>query len=250
MSRTSILVGRLTPPVNLTSELVRRLTAEIEIGKLAPGARLPTEHEIMSATGVSRTVVREAISALRAQGLVITRQGAGAFVAAEAQRRPFRIEPAELDSLADVLRVMELRISVEVEAAALAAERRTAAQLAEIGRRIRALDTAIERGESAVDADFAFHQAILAATDNPYFVRFLEFLGRFIIPRQSVRAKFTAPAEQRAYLERIQAEHVAIQQAIRARKPAQAREAARLHLVGSMERYRKMMDAQGGQRPA
>ena len=57
------LVGRLTPPTNLTDELVRRLTAEIEGGGLAPGTRLPTEQEIMASTGVSRTVVREAISA-------------------------------------------------------------------------------------------------------------------------------------------------------------------------------------------
>jgi GntR family transcriptional regulator, transcriptional repressor for pyruvate dehydrogenase complex len=242
MSDASILVGRLTPPANLTSELVRRLTAEIEGGKLTPGARLPTEQEMMAATGVSRTVVREAISALRAQGLVTTRQGSGAFVSADAHRRPFRIDPGELASLVDVLRVMELRIGVEVEAAGLAAERRTAAQQAEIVRRLKAIDQAIERGESAVDADFAFHKAIFAATDNPYFTRFLEFLGSFIIPRQSVRAGFASPAEQRAYLERIQVEHQAIQEAIRARKPEQAREAARVHLVGSMERYRKMMN--------
>ncbi|HET6466951.1 MAG TPA: FadR/GntR family transcriptional regulator [Geminicoccaceae bacterium] len=235
-----ILMGRLTPPANLTDELVRRLAAEIEGGKLAPGARLPTEHEIMAATGVSRTVVREAISALRARGLVTTRQGAGAFVSAEVQRRPFRIDPDELASLTEVLRVMELRIGVEVEAAGLAAERRTASQLAEIGRRLAAIDEAVGRGESAVDADFDFHKAIFAAVDNPYFLRFLEFLGRFIIPRQSVRLGFGSPEEQRAYLERIQSEHVAIHDAIRARAPEQAREAARLHLVNSLDRYRRL----------
>lgn len=242
MSSEPLMVSKLTPPTNLTGELVRRLSAEIESGKLAPGARLPTEHEMMSAAGVSRTVVREAISALRAQGLVVTRQGAGAFVAAGAQRRPFTLEAAAVDSLVDVLQVMELRISVEVEAAGLAAVRRTPAQLAEIGRRLKAIDQAIERGESAVDADFAFHQAICAATDNPYFLRFLDFLGHYIIPRQSVRAGFASPAELRAYLERIQAEHVAIQDAIRARQPEQARDAARLHLVGSSARYREMID--------
>jgi DNA-binding FadR family transcriptional regulator len=248
MSETPILVGRLTPPVNLTSELVRRLAAEIESGKLAPGSRLPTEHEIMAATGVSRTVVREAISGLWAQGLVITRQSAGAFVAAEAQRQPFRIDPAEVESLVDVLRVMELRISVEVEAAGLAAERRTTDQLAEIDRRLEAIDQAIEVGGDAVDADFAFHKAVLSATDNPHFVRFLEFLGRFIIPGQALRAGFASPADQRDYLKRIQDEHIAIQEAIRAKQPEQGREAARVHLVSSMERYRKTMNANGPDR--
>jgi DNA-binding FadR family transcriptional regulator len=241
MAEATLQVGRLTPPTNLTEELVKRLTAEIEGGGLPPGTRLPTEQEIMASTGVSRTVVREAIAALRAQGLVVTRQGAGAFVSGDTQRRPFRIDPAEIDSLADVLRIMELRISIEVEAAGLAATRRTAAQLAEIDRRLLAIDKAIEQGESAVDADFAFHQALFAATDNPYFVRFLEFLGRFIIPRQSVRSGLGSPAEQRAYLQRIQQEHVAIRQAIGAREAEAARAAARTHLVGSLERYRQMM---------
>src|SRR5712672_943199 len=79
----------LTAPRRLTHELVERLTAEIVSGKLPPGARLPTEQEMIAATGVSRTVVREAVAALRAEGLVVTRQGAGAFVA-EGVRRPFR----------------------------------------------------------------------------------------------------------------------------------------------------------------
>src|SRR3712207_2442687 len=92
MPKNVILIGRLLPPTNLTEELVRRLAAEIESGKLPPGAKLPTEREMMTATGVSRTVVREAISALRAQGLVVTRQGAGVFVSPEVERRPFRID--------------------------------------------------------------------------------------------------------------------------------------------------------------
>jgi len=71
---------RLTRPSNLTSELVKRFEEEIESGKLPPGSRLPTEQEILNATGVSRTVVREAFSALRANGLVVTRQGSGTFV--------------------------------------------------------------------------------------------------------------------------------------------------------------------------
>jgi DNA-binding FadR family transcriptional regulator len=244
-------IGRLTPAVNLTEELVRRLAGEIGNGRLAPGARLPTEQEMMAATGVSRTVVREAISALRAQGLVVTRQGAGAFVSREAQSRPFRIELDEVDSLTDVLRVMEMRIGIEVEAAGLAAERRTAPQLAEIGRRLKAFERAIGRGDSAVDADFEFHKAIFAAVDNPYFLSFLEFLGRYIIPRQRVRVGFTTPDDQKDYLERIQREHVAIHAAIRARDASAARDAVRLHLTNSRDRYKRLaMTIEARRQPA
>src|SRR5688572_20185970 len=190
LSRTTdkLSLRPLSPPRNLTREAVDRLSAEITSGNMEPGARLPTEQEMMSAMGVSRTVVREAVAALRAEGLVVTRQGSGAFVAADASRVPFRIDPEGLSSIADVLDVMELRLAIEVEAAALAAERITPERLAPIGRALRAIETAIGRGESAIYQDFAFHLAIAKATGNPRFAQLLEFLGRHVIPRQSVRA--------------------------------------------------------------
>ena len=66
---------------NLAEKVLSRLSAEIRGGRLAPGARLPTEQELTSTMGVSRTVVREAVAALRADGLVVTRRGSGAYVA-------------------------------------------------------------------------------------------------------------------------------------------------------------------------
>src|SRR5205823_8824448 len=74
------MIRPLPAPRSLTGELVARLTEDITSGKIAPGSQLPTEQELIAATGVSRTVVREAVAALRAEGLVITRQGVGAFV--------------------------------------------------------------------------------------------------------------------------------------------------------------------------
>src|SRR5205085_4059092 len=90
---TSKLSGTapLLPPRSLAHELIARLTADITGGKIAPGSQLPTEQELIAATGVSRTVVREAVAALRAEGLVVTRQGVGAFVPANA-RRSFRVD--------------------------------------------------------------------------------------------------------------------------------------------------------------
>jgi GntR family transcriptional repressor for pyruvate dehydrogenase complex len=230
-------LGRLTPRSNLTAELVKRITAEIESGKLAPGSRLPTEQEILNATGVSRTVVREAFSALRADGLVVTRQGLGAFVSADAQRRPFRINPDDLRSINDVLKVFELRISVEIEAAGFAAERRTREHLADLTRCLRLFDQEIEQGETAAGADFAFHKSIFAAVDNVYFVRFLEFLGRFIIPRQRIRLGLETKEQRRVYLQRIQKEHRSIFRAIQSKNPEAARRAAREHLLNGRQRY-------------
>ena len=110
---------------NLRSGLVDTLIAQIESGDLAPGQRLPTEQAIMTATGVSRTVVREALASLRAKGLITTRQGLGAFVSDDPTPRSFSIIPTDLKSIDDVLRILELRMGIEVEAAGLAARRRT-----------------------------------------------------------------------------------------------------------------------------
>src|SRR6516165_9733898 len=166
----------LGPSLNRTQELTQKLALEIRSGRLVPGSQLPTEQELSASTRVSRTVVREAVSALRAEGLVVTRQGLGAFVAMDVQRRPFRIDPDGLKSRSDVVQILELRMSLEIEASGLAAERRTAKDLAQIKAALRAIDAEIEAGANAVDADFKFHLAIFRATRNRYFPEFLEFL--------------------------------------------------------------------------
>ena len=131
------LLKPLEAPRGLTGQLVARLTADIVSGKLAPGSQLPTEQEMIAATGVSRTVVREAVAALKADRLVVTRQGVGAFVA-DHVRRPYRVDFDESSPLREVLNVMELRTGVEVEAAGLAAERASPAQIKKIGERYQA----------------------------------------------------------------------------------------------------------------
>jgi GntR family transcriptional regulator, transcriptional repressor for pyruvate dehydrogenase complex len=229
----------VSAPRSLAHELVERLTADITSGKLSPGARLPTEQELIAATGVSRTVVREAVAALRAEGLVVTRQGVGAFVADDV-RRPFRISADELGSLREVIEVMELRTGIEIEAAGLAAERADAVAVDRIADAYAAIDAAIARGDSAVDQDFAFHCRIAEAAGNPQFLRFLEYLGRFIIPRQTVSVAAGMAAEPKAYLATIQGEHRDIMQAIRTQEVPKARAAMRKHLLNSRKRYRRL----------
>jgi GntR family transcriptional regulator, transcriptional repressor for pyruvate dehydrogenase complex len=230
------VIAPLLPPRSLTHELVARLTAEITSGKIPPGSQLPTEQELIAATGVSRTVVREAVAALRAEGLVVTRQGVGAFVPANA-RRPFRVDLDQLTSLRDVLDVMELRTGVEIETAGLAAERAAPVQIRKIVDCLGAIDAALKRGEDAIDQDFALHCAIADATGNPQFKRLLEHLGRFIIPRETIRGGPGLP--RRAYGQTFQNEHRDIVQAIRAGAVAQARAAMRRHLGNSRKRYQK-----------
>jgi DNA-binding FadR family transcriptional regulator len=224
----------------LSRRLFEQLAEQIRSGRFAPGARLPTEQALTQAAGVSRTVVREAVAALRAEGLVVTRQGVGAFVSAEPQRAPFRIEPERMQTLDDILAVMELRLGVEIESAGLAADRASKAQVRSISNALDAIEEASVAGRSAVDEDLEFHRAIAEATGNPEFPRFLQFIGRHLIPRRTVSGLPERMGGERAYLALIQEEHRRIYQAIESADAKGAREAMRRHLTRSLERYRKL----------
>lgn len=216
------------------------LAEEIRSGRLPAGRRLPTEQELTRSSGASRTVVREAVAALRAEGLVITQQGRGSFVAQDAQRAPFRLDAHRLRSLVEVVQVMELRRAVEIESAGLAAERASAAQLKILIRACDAIDKAAKRGQSAADEDLAFHRSVAEATGNPQFVRFLQFLGHHVIPRARIGALQPRIGGQRTYLAAIQKEHRLVLDAISKRDPQAARRAMRSHLTRALERYRSL----------
>jgi DNA-binding FadR family transcriptional regulator len=241
-ARSSITLSSLKPlgaARSLVMAIGQRIAADIAAGRLLPGSRLPTEQEMMDAMGVSRTVIREAVAALRAEGLVATRQGIGSFVAEQPAQALFRIEPGQAASLADALHIMELRTAVETEAAGLAAERATKTQRRAIRAALTAIDAAIERGEPAITEDFAFHAVITDATGNPQFRRFLDFLGRFIIPRSTVRIRTLS---MRNYLLSFQQEHRAIVAAIESGSVEQAQSAMHTHLNNSIRRYRSLAD--------
>lgn len=228
---------------SLARELIAGLTRQIVAGGLEAGTRLPTEQKLAGEWGVSRTVVREAVAALRADGLLVTRQGSGAFVAEQSQQRPFRIDAAALDSLERMINVMELRLGLEAEAASLAASRRNAADIRRMEKALLAIDAAVVKSERSMAADFDFHLAIGDATRNPVFHDFLMYLSHFLIPRQSVRQTTTSPEAQAANARVVQQEHRAIFAAVRARDTEAARAAMRGHLIGSRERYRNLLDS-------
>jgi len=237
MTSTSKRFEPLTPPKNLTGALVARLTEEITSGRLKPNEKLPTEQEMISTFGVSRTVIREAIAALRSEGLVESRQGAGVFVASDMRRRPFRIDPDGLKTIQGVADVMELRMAVEIEAAGLAAERRQDSDISQIEDSLAAFEDAVARGEDAVEADYQFHLAISRATGNSYYSSFIEFLGRHIIPRRSVHIEAQDETGQKQYLNKVLAEHRTILKAISQGDSKGANRAMRKHLEEGRSRY-------------
>lgn len=219
---------------NLVSDLAEAISREIAEGRLQPGDRLPTEAELAAAAGVSRTVVREAVAALKAAKLVQTRQGAGAFVLPPPPKSDFFSSLGE-GADDDILAMLELRLAVEVEAASLAAVRRTDE---EMGALDRALENITKGADFGIAADLEFHRILAGATKNSYFVRFLEFLGEFAVPRRHNGSSVSAEGGgQRDYLSLIEREHRAIRDAIAVGDSNLAAAMMRAHLVNSRNRY-------------
>lgn len=212
---------------------------------MRPGEKLPTESEIVRERGVSRTVVREAISRLQAAGLVETRHGIGSFVLAPASapRGTLRIDAATLGSVRDIIAMLELRIALETEAASLAALRRSDAQLDEMRAALDEFQAAIEGHQRAgVGADIRFHLSIALATGNKHFADFMLHLGEAIIPRARINTAKLAGDDFAQYLYRINREHEDIYNAIRRRDPDAARAAMRTHLSNSRERLVRVQE--------
>ncbi|MBU3058992.1 FadR/GntR family transcriptional regulator [Pseudomonas indica] len=224
---------------SLAQELVAELSQQISDGVIKRGQKLPTESAIMEAQGVSRTVVREAISRLQAAGLVETRHGIGTFVLDTPSPSGFRIDPATIVTLRDVLAILELRISLEVESAGLAAQRRTDEQLAAMRAALDAMKQSAAHASDAVSSDFQFHLQIAKSTGNRYFTDIMTHLGTSIIPRTRVNSARISHDDQPSYLARLTREHEEIYEAIARQDSDAARAAMRLHLTNSRERLRQ-----------
>jgi DNA-binding FadR family transcriptional regulator len=227
---------------SLSEQIADKLRARLDSGTLQPGDRLPTEQALGETYGVSRTVVREALATLRADGLVAARQGSGVFVR-ERPAQPFGLSLLNFtaDRISSIIETLELRAAVESEAAALAAERRSPAELEKIHEQFAAISVAIAAGELAEEQDFSLHLAIAEASHNQHFVEFFRFLGQRTIPRSQLFAEPHRGDPPMAYLERIQVEHARIVDAIAAGDPEKAHAAMRKHLKGSQNRYQRLM---------
>ena len=181
--------------------------------------------------GVSRTVVREAIASLAADGLVEPRQGAGVFVR-EQPSAAFGSMALEIgNKISRALNVIEVRMGLEIESAGLAALRRNGAQQAAIQEAFFEFDRLLARDEATGRTDFDFHRAIAAATNNPFYVEVLDALGTRTIPCDITSPWGTDSVLTREYQEGLQQEHLAILKAITARR---CRNGARCHARPSL----------------
>ncbi|GHE69565.1 FadR/GntR family transcriptional regulator [Streptomyces capitiformicae] len=229
------MFSKVSGPVRLTDRVAALLWEEIESGRLAEGDKLPTEVELVKQLGVSRTVVREAVSRLRNAGLVEPRQGLGVFV------MPRRIRPLDLEADAEtadtkskVLQIVEVRRAMEGEAAYLAATRATPGDCARMRQALAAIDAAVVAGGDGVDEDLAFHRSIAESTGNAVMVSTVRYLGEVL--RSGIRVTRANEARRADFIEAVRQEHHAILAAIEARDAKAARSAARSHMKHAASR--------------
>ncbi|MGY4493273.1 FadR/GntR family transcriptional regulator [Pseudomonas sp. TE3610] len=219
---------------SLAHDLVEALRQQILLGQFRPGDKLPSEPTIVREHGVSRTVVREAISKLQASGLVETRHGIGTFVLERESQLGLRLS---LDTAASVRGILELRMGLEVQAVALAAVRRSDDQLQRMRQALADYQASLANNDSCVEEDKRFHQLIAEATGNTYFTEIMQHLGDTMIPRTRVTGDERGDADfaRLGYL--ANQEHEAILNAIRKQDPDAARAAMVLHLTNSRDRF-------------
>jgi len=225
----------------LADMVIDALRKRIFGGEVGPGDKLPTESQLSTHFGVSRTVVREAIAALAADGMVQPRQGAGVFVMAQASSAFSSIAGERSNKISVALNVLEVRMGIEIESAGLAAERRSTSQEAAIHEAWSEFGRLLDTGGLTGKTDFAFHRAIAEATNNPFYVEVLEALGSRTIPCDVASPWGTDSVLTYEYQIGLHQEHRRILAAISSGDPDAARDAMRDHLSRSQDRYRSRL---------
>lgn len=218
---------------SLPARVAASIRHDIVRGLFRPGDRLPTEAELSRGLGVSRNVVREAVAQLRSEGLVTSRQGVGAFIAEPEAVPTLRIDSADLAAAEQYRSLMELRLILETEAAALAAERHSPEDLEMILRALQAMHAADTWSEDGVDQDIVFHRAVAAATGNGFILAFIAFVAAHLKESIAVARRLT-PNE--ALHDITLKEHDEIVAAIRSGDPEASRAAMHSHITNAMRR--------------
>lgn len=215
-------------------QLAALLSRQIASGALPPGTRLPSEAALAARFQVSRSVVREALSQLKYEGLLVSRQGLGVTVVGEAGRHSFRVGEAGRLKPAELADVYEMRAILEAEAAALAALRRTPGQLQRLSACLVRMASAVEQDADGTEDDLAFHQAVAAMSGNRVLRSLMDFLHARL--RQVIRAARSHSRRTSGLPQLVQQEHEAIFAAIAKGDAEGARRSCLDHLQNAARR--------------
>lgn len=217
--------------LSLAQQLVLELSQKIISGELPAGSKLPTEQAFTEERGVSRTVVREAMSRLQAEGLVETRRGIGTFVVDAIRPGEYQDGLQGGADAHDAVAITELRLSLEVEAAALAARRATPEQLQVIRRALDKANQVGVRHKDCASIEFDFHLQIALCIGNRFFSDAMTHMSKALIGATQVVTDERSRLLQAREREQIYA-------ALEQRDAEVARAAMLLHLTNRLYQAR------------
>ncbi|MFJ5957439.1 FadR/GntR family transcriptional regulator [Paenarthrobacter sp. NPDC092416] len=224
---------------NLTTDLAADLRNRIVDGVIQPGEKLPSENTLISEYGVSRTVVRSALTRLQAEGLVETERGRGSFALTPPADGPTQAPGTRpVVSVEDRLQMLDFRIGVETEAAALAALHHTDRQLKAAHGALEQFTASSGHPAHAMKADFEFHRAVAAASGNPFYTDCITALGQTMITMPRTRLVTDDQEDSAEGFAQVVHEHASIYAAIADRDQVAAAAAMRLHLSNSRRRFK------------
>ncbi len=238
------LFGRIDRPRRLPDEIANSISLAIESGRLRPGDRLPTEQALSEQFGVARTVVREAVSLLKYDGVIQSRRGVGAFVSAVRERNAFRIGPDCFEKRRQLAQLLQLRAGTLSDASALAAAARSERQLDEIAGSLKAMHEAVSQAsgdaisdaqtERRLAAESAFYDTITVASGNEYYVEFAGMIEAKV--NDNLRSVALKNARAAEWGLSVLAEHEAVFAALQDQDPEAARAATRHHFEQAARR--------------
>jgi GntR family transcriptional regulator, transcriptional repressor for pyruvate dehydrogenase complex len=206
-----------------------RLREFIDVNQLQPGDRLMTERELAQQLSVGRSSIREAITALRAQGIVEVRHGEGIYLMHRPEDLISSLATELIDTHADHPYIWETRQALETQCARLAASRAEKGDLDEIEAALALMAAEIADGKPGLAGDRRFHMGVAAASHNPVLIELLNRI-RGSLDRTS-ESSLTRSGQPQRSLD----DHRAIQAAILAGTPTQAADEMLRHLVSTCD---------------
>jgi GntR family transcriptional regulator, transcriptional repressor for pyruvate dehydrogenase complex len=217
-------------PKKIYEELAEALQEMIRTGQLKPGDKLESVQQLAENFQVSRSATREALSALKAMGLVEMRQGEGTFVKAfEANKIMYPLSLAVLMNKKDVVHLLEVRKIIETGTAASAAKNRNEDDLRAMADALEEMKGVHGDGELGEKADFKFHLALSAAAHNPLLSTILDHISELMIETMKETRRLWLFSKQTT-IEKLYQEHLQIYHAIEERNEEKSRLAMISHL--------------------
>lgn len=226
-------VGRVykqIKPKKIYEEVAEAILHMIQTGQLKPGDKLDSVQQLAENFQVGRAAIREALTALRAMGLIEMKQGEGTYVREfDPAMLSFPISAAILMSKEDVAHLLEVRKLLEVGAAGLAARKRTEEDLRAMQSALAQMREVIGDEELGEKADFLFHMAIAEATKNPLLVSLMNNVSGMMMETMRETRRIWLFAKQTT-TEQLLEDHIAIFEAIREQNIELAQERMKDHL--------------------